>query len=595
MKGKITVIIMLVLFSFGHLNGQIIQIFDHQKISDTQGNFTGTLNNEDIFGSASCTLGDLDGDGVEDIAVGARHDDDGGEDTGAVWILFLNMDGTVKSHQKISDTAGGFTGTIDNIDRFGGSLASLGDFDGDGIIDIAVGAYSDDDGGFNRGAVWILFLNTNGTVKSHQKISDTIGGFTGALSNSDLFGFSVACLGDLDGDNINDLAVGARNDDDGGTNRGAIWILFLNSNGTVKSHQKISDTAGGFTGTLIDTDYFGCEVCPIGDLDGDDVNDIAVGAYSDDDGGYYRGAAWVLFLNSNGTVKSHQKISDTQGGFSGTLDDIDNFGRGLYPLGDIDGDGIMDIAVGAHGDDDGGIDRGAVWFLYLNTDGTVKNHQKISDTQGGFGGDLDDSDYFGYAISKLEDLNGDGFADLAVSAFYDDDGGIDKGAVWILFLSRLEFVNIDIKPTSCPNPLNVKSKGKLPVAILGSEDLDVYDIDAVSVRLEGVEAIRSSYEDVASPAIDINDCNCTTDGPDGHVDLTLKFPTEDIVDAIGEINDVNEFILKLDGLLYDNTIIEGYDCVKTVGKHKPPKQSDLNEDDVVNMEDFAIMASEWLK
>jgi hypothetical protein len=161
-------------------------------------------------------------------------------------------------------------------------------------------------------------------------------------------------------------------------------------------------------------------------------------------------------------------------------------------------------------------------------------------------------------------------------------------------LSRLEYVDIDIKPGSCPNPLNVKSKGKLPVAILGSEDLDVYDVDVASVRLAGVEAIRSSYEDVAAPVADPCDCNCTTEGPDGYLDLTLKFATEDIVDAIGEVCDVNEFVLTLDGLLYDNTIIEGSDCVKTVGTHKPPKKSDLNEDDVVNMEDFAIMASEWL-
>ena len=96
--------------------------------------------------------------------------------------------------------------------------------------------------------MWILFLNTNGTVKSHQKISDTQGGFTGTLDDVDVFGNSVAALGDLDGDGIGDLAVGAAFDDDGGQDRGAVWILFLNSNGTVKSHQKISDTQGGFTG-----------------------------------------------------------------------------------------------------------------------------------------------------------------------------------------------------------------------------------------------------------------------------------------------------------------------------------------------------------
>ncbi|MCH8251540.1 MAG: IPTL-CTERM sorting domain-containing protein [Planctomycetes bacterium] len=144
-----------------------------------------------------------------------------------MWILFLNTDGTVKSHQKISDTEGGFTGILDNIDRFGISVASLGDLDGDGASDLAVGAVRDDDGGFERGAVWVLFLNSDGTVKSHQKISDTEGGFTGTLDNGDCFGFSVASLGDLDGDGVTDLAVGAIADDDGGFDRGAVWVLFL--------------------------------------------------------------------------------------------------------------------------------------------------------------------------------------------------------------------------------------------------------------------------------------------------------------------------------------------------------------------------------
>ena len=113
----------------------------------------------DNFGSSTPSLGDLDGDGVGDLAVGARNDDDGGDRRGAVWMLFLNPDGTVKSHQKISDHEGGFTGILDDVDRFGISVASLGDLDGDGVIDLAVGADRDDDGGIDRGAVWVLFLD----------------------------------------------------------------------------------------------------------------------------------------------------------------------------------------------------------------------------------------------------------------------------------------------------------------------------------------------------------------------------------------------------------------------------------------------------
>ena len=104
-------------------------------------------------------LGDLDADGVIDLAVGSQYDDDGGGDgRGGTWVLFMNTDGTVKGQQKISDTQGNFTGTLDNNDFFGISLTSLGDLDGDGVVDLAAGAYGDDDGDTNRGAVWVLNL-----------------------------------------------------------------------------------------------------------------------------------------------------------------------------------------------------------------------------------------------------------------------------------------------------------------------------------------------------------------------------------------------------------------------------------------------------
>ncbi|MCH7548455.1 MAG: FG-GAP repeat protein, partial [Candidatus Krumholzibacteriota bacterium] len=137
--------------------------------------------------------------------------------------------GEVQSHRKISDTAGGFGGGLTDFAQFGTSVGTVGDVDGDGVDDLAVGARQDDDGGLQRGAVWILFMTDSATVKSHQKISATHGGFTGALNDFDLFGSSLAALGDLDNDGVSELAVGARLDDDGGNDRGAVWILFLNS------------------------------------------------------------------------------------------------------------------------------------------------------------------------------------------------------------------------------------------------------------------------------------------------------------------------------------------------------------------------------
>ena len=144
---------------------------------------------------------------------------------------------------------------------------------------------------------------------------------------------------------------------------------------------------------------------------------------------------WILFLNTDGTVKSHQKISNTQGGFTGALDNQDWFGSGVSSLGDLDGDGVGDLAVGQTGNDGGGPERGAVWILHLDTDGTVKSHQKISNTQGGFLGTIDDGDTFPLGMAALGDLSGNGgVGDLAVTAAEDNDGGLNVGAVWILFL-----------------------------------------------------------------------------------------------------------------------------------------------------------------
>ena len=173
------------------------------------------------------------------------------------------------------------------------------------------------------------------------------------MDNSDFFGISISALGDLDGDGVGDLAVGARNDDDGssfpGADRGAVWVLFLNADGTVRSQQKISATQGGFAGELDDNDFFGISISTLGDLDGDGVNDLAVGALGDDDTLDARGAVWVLFLHTDGTVKSHQKISATQGGFTGALDGFEAFGSSVTSLGDLDAGPLRVTLRGATG------------------------------------------------------------------------------------------------------------------------------------------------------------------------------------------------------------------------------------------------------
>ena len=412
----------------------------------------------------------------------------------------------VGAFQKISDTAGGFGGVLDNFDLFGSSATNIGDLDGDGIQDQAVGAQWDSDGGFRRGAVYVLFMNSDGTVDSEQKISDTAGSFGGALNNDDRFGNAVAGIGDLNGDGVQDLAVGAVRDDDGGVNAGAVWILFMNTDGTVASEQKISNTTGGLGGVLNADDSFGGAIANIGDLDGDGVTDLAVGAHLDDDGGLDRGAVWILFMNTDGTVTSKQKISDTAGGFGGVLDNSDLFSLGVTAVGDLDGDGVQDLAVGANRDDDGGADAGAVWILFMNTDGTVASEQKISNTAGGFGGVLDGGDAFGVGVANIGDLDGNSVTDLAVGAPNDDDGGLDRGAVWILFVNRIQ-----TGPALSLTPSSINFGAQIVDTISAEQPVTLSNTGTAALNISGIETSGDFAQSSTCSSILAAGATCTID------------------------------------------------------------------------------------
>jgi hypothetical protein len=397
----------------------------------------------DVSSLSVAGLGDLDADGIVDFA--ALH----GSVSDVVLVVRLSGNGSAKSSVYFGiGGSGGFGGTIRATDRFGHAMGRLDDFDLDGVPDMLVGAYEDNDGGKLRGAAWLVFLNPDGTVKDERKISSTQGGFTGPIRTYDRFGWSLCKLDDMDGDGVPEIAVGSPGADPGAyqfDDLGAVWILFLNPDGTVKSQVKVTHGQGGFTGVLAVGDELGTAVAPLGDLDGDGVGDLAVGASQQKGlGGNREGAVWILFLNADGTVKAHQKIAEGVGGFPAPLEDDDLFGCSISDLGDLDGDGVTDISVGAKGDLDGDLGngnggQGATWILFLKPDGMVKDVQKISVEQGYFDGALssEGGSAFGRSQSPLGDLDGAGGPELLVGSLVNAVFPIAAAhAQWIVHLDN---------------------------------------------------------------------------------------------------------------------------------------------------------------
>lgn len=202
-----------------------------------------------------------------------------------------------------------------------------------------------------------------------------------------------------------------------------------------------------------------------------------------------------------------------------------------------------------------------ILYLYgsdFEVNGTpLVNDDKLSDF-----GTFDANYYTGTITGILAD------GSALNNSFYIYNTGDYEGTGDIIIAGPIN-IPIDIKPRRCPNRLNIKSKGKLSVAILGSDNFDVNEIDVLSIRLAGVIPLRSSYKDVATPLVDAEECDCSTEGSDGYTDLILKFDTQAIVATLGEVADGDEFLLELIGELFDGTQIKGEDCIIIHAKPKP--------------------------
>ncbi len=364
---------------FSGADGSILYTFDGDGVGD-------------LFGWSVSGAGDANGDGYDDLIVGATGDDSAGTNSGSARIL-SGMDGSIL---RTFNGDGAF-------DELGYAVSGAGDVNGDGYDDQIVGVPFESNSagaGFAR-----VFSGLDGS---------TLYAFSGD-NLQDRFGFSVSGAGDVNADGHDDLIVGATDDDNNGAGSGSARV-FSGMDGSVL-HTLNGDSAG---------DAFGTSVSGAGDVNDDGYDDLIVGASGDDNNGTDSGSARV-FSGLDGSI-----LYTFEGGTYSVNGEIlgDLFGESVSGAGDVNEDGYDDVIVGAGFDDNGGIWSGAA-RVFSGLDGSLLYT---------FSGDSG-LDFFGSAVNDAGDVDGDGIADLVVGARYDDDIGAGSGSARVILSSDLMMDN----------------------------------------------------------------------------------------------------------------------------------------------------------
>ena len=368
----------------------------------------------DLAGQALALLGDVDGDGLDDLGVGAPGNDDAHSGAGAA---FLVTGVTISSGTKTFDLsyADGSIFGESASDAAGSYLAAAGDTDDDGLDDLWVSAPSYDG---SAGAVYLVQSPASGEVDLCLASALLEG-----EASSDAAG-PVAGGGDVDGDGQPDVLVGAPKNDEAGTNAGRAY-LFLGP---------VSGTASlGDADTILEGEdsqaYAGSSVGYVGDGDGDGLDDVFVASPGGTTGGWTTGSAYLV---GGGTLSDYVGSAISLAGADASFEGeaaADNAGWFIAAGGDLDGDGASDFLVGAPAEDATASDAGALYLVLGPVSGTedlATSWIKIGSEQAG--------DALGSTASFAGDLDGDGLDDLLLGAPGDGTTASDAGAA-LLFLA----------------------------------------------------------------------------------------------------------------------------------------------------------------
>ncbi len=441
------------------VNPVLASILELDALDGSNGFVLNGIDAGDVSGRSVSNAGDVNGDGYDDLIIGAPFADPNGNSyAGESYVVYggIGIDGEdgVIDLSALDGTTGFAVIGINASDYSGRSVSNAGDVNGDGYDDLIIGAAdADPEGKSGAGESYLIYGGVN--VDGGDGVLDlsTLDGVSGFVLNGidtgDVSGLSVSNAGDVNGDGYDDLIIGAPFADPGPSDNftGESYIVYGGigiDGGDGTLGLSTLDGSTGFVLKGIDEwDRSGWSVSGAGDVNGDGYDDVIIGAYEADPNGITgAGESYLVYggVNVDGG-DGVLDLSSLDGTFGFVLNGIsadDNSGWSFSNAGDVNGDGYDDLIIGAYRADPNGIvSAGESYLVYggISIDGGdgILDLSSLDGTSGFVLNGIDASDDSGYAVSDAGDLNGDGYDDIIVAAPFSNLFGAAVGESYVVY------------------------------------------------------------------------------------------------------------------------------------------------------------------